>query len=57
MGFINGSDEYDEVSITVFPDKYPLIENINTKDILLINGKVEKRFNKYQIVLYDLKKL
>ena len=57
MAFINGSDEYDEVSITVFPDKYPLIENINTKDILLINGKVEKRFNKYQIVLYDLKKL
>ena len=31
--------------------------NSNKNDILLINGHVEKRFNDYQIILNNVKKL
>ena len=57
MAFITGVDSTGNISITVFPKKYNLLNNCNKNDILLINGHVEKRFNDYQIILNNVKKL
>lgn len=51
MSFIEVSDEIDKIELVIFPKFYR--ENINVKvgDILRVYGKVEKRFDKYQIVV------
>ncbi len=59
MAFINGSDSTGSISITMFPTKYEEYKKLDLKrnDIILINGKIEKRFNDYQMILENLKKL
>ena len=55
MAFITASDEYGQVSLTMFPKTYQNYKNINKKDIIKIFGRVEKRFDQYQIVINSLK--
>ena len=55
MCFISGSDELMTADIVMFPKLYEKYKNIKEGDIILVKGKVEKRFDKYQIVLNDLK--
>lgn len=55
MAFITGSDEYGTASLTMFPNTYKTYKNINKKDIIRIFGRVEKRFDQYQIVINSLK--
>lgn len=55
MAFISGSDELDTIDIILFPDIYEKNKDIIKGDIILIKGKVEKRFDKYQIVVNKLK--
>ena len=57
MCFISGSDELMNTDIVLFPKIFQKHNDINQGDIILIKGKVEKRFDKYQIVVNDLKKL
>ena len=57
MCFISGSDELSTADIVMFPNIYQKYNNITHSDIVLIKGRVEKRFDKYQIVVNDLKKL
>ena len=57
MCFISGSDELMTTDIVLFPKIYGKNKDINQGDIILIKGKVEKRFDKYQIVVNDLKRL
>ena len=57
MAFISGSDELSTIDIVLFPKIYQKYNMINTKDIILIKGKVEKRFDKYQIVVNEIQKL
>ena len=50
MTFINGSDETDTLDLTMFPfiyDKY----KVKRGDILLVRGKIERRMDKYQLVV------
>ena len=57
MAFITGSDEISTIDLTMFPkilEEYP---NIKEGDILLIKGKVEKRYDKYQIIINKIKEL
>lgn len=51
MAFIKASDEYCQVDLTVFPDAYKKYKNINKKDIIKVFGRVEKRFDNYQIIV------
>lgn len=53
MMFIIGSDETSTVDIVAFP-KVCKRTNIKVKDIIRIEGKIEKRFDKYQILVYDI---
>lgn len=57
MAFITGSDEVSTIDIVMFPSTYSKYSDINNNDILKINGRVEKRFDKYQIVVSELEKL
>lgn len=51
MSFIEVSDEIEKIELVIFPKFYKENVNIKIGDILLVYGKVEKRFDKYQIVV------
>lgn len=55
MAFVVGSDEYGDVSLTIFPNVYSRFNNIKINDIIEISGRVERRFDKYQIVVNSIK--
>jgi DNA polymerase-3 subunit alpha len=57
MCFISGSDELSTVDIVMFPSVYQKYNDIKQGNIILIKGRVEKRFDKYQIVISNLKRL
>ena len=57
MCFITGSDEVSSIDIVMFPKIFSMYSNIVIGDIVKINGKVEKRFDKYQIIVNKLEKV
>ena len=57
MLFITGSDEISNIDLTLFPKTYQKYSNINKGNILLVNGKIEKRFDKIQVIVNDIKTL
>ena len=57
MCFINGSDELSSADIVLFPKIYEKYNDIKIGDIILIKGKVEKRFDKHQIVVNNIERL
>lgn len=57
MCFITGSDEITNIDVVLFPRIYMKYPSIKVGDILYIKGKVEKRFDKYQIIVNELRKL
>ena len=48
MGFLNGSDEKGLIDYVIFPKYNKLLSGLNDNDLVMINGRVEKRFDKYQ---------
>ena len=57
MMFLDGSDEYTKIDFTLFPkinEKYP---NIKVGDIIKIEGRVERRYDTYQIIVSKVEKL
>ena len=57
MCFISGSDELSNIDIVLFPKIYEKSIKINQGDIVFIKGRVEKRFDKYQIIANEIKRL
>lgn len=57
MAFVSGIDEYGEISLTIFPDTYKRFNNIKVGNITEVIGKVEKRFDKYQVIVNSIKVL
>lgn len=55
MLFITASDELATIDVVLFPKFYTLGININVGDIVEVSGHVEKRFDKYQIIVNELK--
>ena len=51
MAFVKSSDEFCQVDLTLFPKVYKENKNLEIYDIIKIYGKVEKRFNNYQIIV------
>lgn len=56
MMFITASDPYGSVELVMFPKTYHKYFNIIVPGIYNVSAKVEKRFSKTQLVIYDLKK-
>lgn len=54
MAFVTGTDEYGQVSLTIFPKQYKEYKKIKEYDIINIRGKVEKRYDTYQIIVNNL---
>lgn len=57
MAFVIGSDEYGDVSLTIFPNVYNRFNNIKVNDLVEISGKVEKRYDKYQVIVNSIRLL
>lgn len=57
MMFISASDELSKIDIVVFPKTYKQIKQINNGNIIKIKGKVEKRYDEYQIIATQIIKL
>ena len=55
MAFITASDEYSQISLTMFPNTYKTYNNINKRDIIRVTGKIEKRYDQYQMIVNSLK--
>lgn len=55
MCFIEGKDEVSQIDLVLFSNVIEKITNLKENDIILVRGKVEKRFDKYQIVVNNLK--
>lgn len=54
MCFITGSDEISSLDIVLFPKTYEQYPNIEIGNIIKFYGKVEKRFDKYQLIVRTL---
>ena len=54
MAFVLGSDEYGEIDLTIFPSTYKKFNKISKGNVIEVNGKVERRFDKYQVVARDI---
>ena len=57
MVFISASDEFSKIDLVVFPKVYKQTRKIVYGDIVRIKGRVEKRFDEYQIIVSSLIKL
>ena len=55
MAFVTASDEFGQISLSLFPKTYKQYNNINKKDIIKVYGHVERRYDKYQIIVNSLK--
>ena len=51
MAFLRISDETGNIEATIFPNKIDYINHIKNGDLLKIYGHVEKRLNKYQVII------
>lgn len=56
MCFITGSDEIGSLDIVAFPNVYERYE-IEEGSLLYITGKIEKRMDKYQMIVNSIKEL
>ena len=56
MMFLTGSDEYQSMDFTFFPQKYNQIKTLSLQVgmIVKIIGRVERRYDKFQIVVDQL---
>ena len=54
MAFITGSDETGSKELIMFPKVY-INSNVEVGNIIKIRGKVEKRFDEYQIIVDKIK--
>ena len=51
MCFITGSDEITSIDIVLFPKIYEQYSSIKVGSVIQVFGKVEKRFDKYQLAV------
>ncbi len=57
MGFVSGSDETGNCDFTIFPKQNKYLTEIKKDDLVRIKGQVNKRIDKYQIVVSSIEKL
>ena len=57
MAFISGSDERVTMDFTLFPKVYQRYNDLKKGEVLLVVGRVERRYDKYQIIIKNIKKL
>ena len=56
MAFVTGSDETGIMDLVVFPRSINELKDIKIGDLILVNGRVERRNDLFQIVIRQIKK-
>ena len=56
MAFIDAEDDTDKIELTIFNNLFDEIINLKENDIILLNGKVSKRFDKLKIIVNNIKR-
>ncbi len=56
MAFLTAGDETGDTEFTVFPRYFSMLKNVQVNDIIIIDGEVTKRFDKWQIIVNNIKK-
>ena len=56
MCFITGSDNTGSTTLIVFPDLYKEVNNFKKNEIIKVKGKVERRFNEFQIICNEIER-
>lgn len=54
MCFITGSDNTGTIVLIIFSDLYKTNNNFKKNEIIKVSGKVEKRFDEYQIICNEI---
>lgn len=57
MAFFLASDDTAQADLTLFPKVYSKYKDIDKGEIALIKGQVQRRFDKYQVVVNEIEKL
>lgn len=57
MMFFDASDEYTKGDFTMFPKTYSKYPDLKVGDIIKVEGRIERRYNDYQIIVEKLEKL
>ena len=57
MAFVTGSDETSKIDFTFFSNIYKIYSDVSKGDILKINGRVEKRFDEWQMAVNKVERL
>jgi len=55
MAFFLVNDETADIDLTLFPKQYNLYKDIEKGSVVLVNGNVQRRFDKYQVVVNTIK--
>lgn len=50
MSFLTISDEYNKITVILFPKVYEQFKNIKSGNVYKIFGKIERRMNNYQMI-------
>ena len=50
MSFLTVSDEYNKITVILFPRVYEQFKNIESGNVYKIFGKIERRINNYQMI-------
>ena len=56
MAFISASDEYGETECIMFPKVYERNFDLDRGKVVLINAKVERRINEYQLIINKIER-
>ncbi|MBQ6841045.1 MAG: DNA polymerase III subunit alpha [Bacilli bacterium] len=56
MAFVTASDETGSLELTMFPEVLKQHNDLKNNDIIFVNGKSSKRFDKYQIIVNNIKR-
>ena len=57
MCFLTGSDEISQTVVVMFPKLYENSKDLKVGDIIKVRGRVEKRFDEYQLVANEITRL
>ena len=57
MCFLTGSDEISQTVVVMFPKLYENSKDLKAGDIIKVRGRVEKRFDEYQLVANEITRL
>ena len=57
MCFVTGSDELNTLDMVLFPIAYQKMPLIEAGMLVRVRGHVEKRFDKYQLVVQQIQKV